>query len=159
VSARARARACVTLERENEMADYLFVYGTLLPGRGPAALRPVLARLRDVGPGTTCGRLYHLGRYPGCKLIDGDEVIAGRVLELPDDPEVLRVLDAYEGYDPAGEATSLFIRRRCQVRVTTDDGRTIDCWVYEYNRDLGKATHIPGGSYADWQRRDPGPWD
>ena len=65
------------------MPDYLFVYGTLLPGRGPKALRPVLDRLRDVGPGTTCGRLYHLGRYPGCKLLEGDEVIAGRVLELP----------------------------------------------------------------------------
>jgi gamma-glutamylcyclotransferase (GGCT)/AIG2-like uncharacterized protein YtfP len=65
------------------MPEYLFVYGTLLPGVGPIRLRELTRRLRPVGLATVRGRLYDLGAYPGV-VVDavGDEV-AGYVYELP----------------------------------------------------------------------------
>src|SRR6185436_15278063 len=80
------------IPRRSEAADcinpaapmsFLFVYGTLLPGHAPAAMRDVVASLRPVGPATVRGRLYHLGAYPGLVLDAGDAsgVVHGMLLE------------------------------------------------------------------------------
>jgi gamma-glutamylcyclotransferase (GGCT)/AIG2-like uncharacterized protein YtfP len=126
--------------------SYLFVYGTLLPGRAPAVIAEVVDRLRVVGPGTVAGRLYDLGPYPACAL-DGDcgRLIHGVVLEIPD-AGVLARLDWYEGYAAHDEAgASLFLRTTCDV--TLDNGRSVPAWVYVYNRDLSRARLIEGGRY------------
>jgi gamma-glutamylcyclotransferase (GGCT)/AIG2-like uncharacterized protein YtfP len=41
------------------------VYGTLRPGRAPAAVAAVVATLRPLGAARVRGRLYDLGAYPG----------------------------------------------------------------------------------------------
>ena len=126
--------------------QYLFVYGTLLPGLAPAVIAEVVDRLRVVGHGTVPGRLYDLGAFPAC-AIDGvcGRLIHGVVLELPD-ADVLGRLDWYEGYaahDEAGE--NLFVRTTCDVSL--DDGQSVSAWVYVYNRDLSRARLIESGRY------------
>jgi len=125
--------------------QYLFVYGTLLPGRAPAVIAEVVDRLRVVGRGTTPGRLYDLGAYPACAL-DGvcGRLIHGVVLELPD-ADVLGRLDWYEGYAAHDDAGSLFLRTVCDV--TLAEGGRVRSWVYVYNRPVKAARLISGGRY------------
>ncbi len=126
---------------------YLFVYGTLLPDHAPAEIMAVVRTFRPKGRGLARGRLYDLGEYPGAILDAASETeVSGEVFELPKDPQVLRSLDEYEGYDPANPEASLFVRRRCPVEVI--GGGKIDCWVYAYNRDPGQAPLVSGGDYA-----------
>jgi gamma-glutamylcyclotransferase (GGCT)/AIG2-like uncharacterized protein YtfP len=125
------------------MSTYLFAYGTLRPGREPGEIAPMTAKLRAVGAGFVRGSLYDLGEYPGAVLDDSaDNEIAGTVLELPVDAGVLEQLDAYEGYDPAVPATSLFVR--VLHRVTLVSGGELTCWIYVYNGDLTGTRRVGG---------------
>lgn len=158
---------------------HLFVYGTLRWSLLPEAYRPAIARgvtppavsatplwneeqfpellravsqrLQYAGSGQVRGRLYDLGPYPAA-VVDpqADSDIHGDVYWLPPDPAVLVSLDAYEGYDACYPERSLF--RRVPVQVRLDDGRTIECWMYVYNRDLGDAVIIPEGDYVAYRR-------
>ena len=127
--------------------EYLFVYGTLLPGRAPVSIADVANRLKVVGPGTTAGRLYHLGGYPGCVLESGcGQRIHGQLLELPQPADaVLAKLDWYEDYVASDPRGSLFTRTTCQV--TLGDGRQQTAWVYVYTREVGRARLIDSGKY------------
>jgi gamma-glutamylcyclotransferase (GGCT)/AIG2-like uncharacterized protein YtfP len=133
--------------------DYLFAYGTLRPALWPEVLRPVLAGLRCLGEATVAGRMYDLGAHP-CAVFDASGRIRGDVLELPSQPEVLAALDAYEDFDPADHAGSLFLRLRCEARL--DDGRVLLCWMYAYNRDPGSAIPVPDGDYLRWRAEQKG---
>ena len=126
------------------MRDYLFVYGSLMPGRAPAAIAETAARLRPIGAAAVEGRLYDLGEYTGAVHNGGARgMIPGHVLELPGDESVLKSLDAYEGCDPHDPRKSLFVRRRTTARF--DDGRELDCWIYVYNREPRGARLIHRG--------------
>jgi gamma-glutamylcyclotransferase (GGCT)/AIG2-like uncharacterized protein YtfP len=114
------------------MKQCLFVYGTLHPDRAPAEIREVVSKLVPVGPGTIGGTLHDLGEYPGLTLDGEKQLVRGTVFALPDDAEVLRRLDQYEGYFPREPSNSLFIRSK--HLITLDDGTTLSCWVYVYNR-------------------------
>lgn len=122
--------------------DVLFVYGSLLPG---LPLHPLLASAVPLGPGQIPGRLYDLGDYPGAVTTPHGRV-HGEAYRLRD-PGLLRRLDDEEGYDPADEAGSLYVRRR--VPVTLADGRVIAAWAYLYAGPLAQAVPIPSG---DWRR-------
>jgi gamma-glutamylcyclotransferase (GGCT)/AIG2-like uncharacterized protein YtfP len=127
------------------MADYLFVYGTLLPGAGPAGLRALTARFRPVGLATVRGRLYDLGAYPAAVLDDPAGTIIGHLLEVPDDPVTWRALDEYEGCDPQDPAAGLYRRERCSAKL--DDGRQVNCWVYAYNGRVDARQAIASGRW------------
>ena len=132
------------------MTQYIFLYGTLLPDHAPAQIAPAVARLRSVGRGQVQGWLYDLGSYPGAVLRKAGPPIYGEVFELPDDPEILRRMDAYEEFDPERRQSTEFVRQQCPVAM--QDGRKIRCWVYVYNRDPGAAPRIVGGAFAVWRR-------
>lgn len=130
------------------MQDYLFAYGTLRPGLAPPSLRPLVAQLQWIGGGSTPGRLYDLGSYPGA-IFDrlAESQIAGDVFALPEDAsELLEQLDDYEGFSAADIANSLFVRFRVAVRLA--DGREINCWAYRYHRDVGQGSLVVAGDYA-----------
>ena len=57
--------------------------------------------------------------------------IAGTVFQLPNDPDVLCALDAYEEFDPDAPGSSLFLRVLHPVALTK--GGTLQCWIYVYN--------------------------
>lgn len=120
------------------MSEYLFLYGTLQPGRAPEEIAPTVGKLRRVGPGRVRGVLYDLGNYPGAVLDrETDSEIEGIVYELPADADILSALDAYEEFDPEAPETSLFLR--VSHPVVLDDGETPQCWLYVFNHDPAGA--------------------
>jgi len=128
------------------MSKYLFVYGTLLPDEHPCEIADAVRKLRRVGKARARGRLYDFGDYPGAVLdASARETITGLVYEIPEEPTLLRKLDAYEGFDERHPESSLFLRKRRWVRL--DDGRRQLAWVYEYNGDPSTGTHISHGDY------------
>ena len=128
------------------MSAYLFVYGTLLLAHAPAETAHAVSKLRPIGEGFVNGVLYDLGEYPGAVLDpDSNSRIAGTVFQLPDDPNVLHTLDAYEEFDPNAPGSSLFIR--VSHPVALESGGTLQCWVYVYNRNPGSAPIFSGGIY------------
>jgi len=125
--------------------SHLFVYGTLRPGLAPPLIAEVVGRTSVVGAATVCGKLYHLGAYPGCKLEEeGGDVIHGMVLTIPDAATLAR-LDWYEDYVASDAAGSLFVRRRAVARL--EGGGEMAVWVYEYNRSVFTARLIASGRY------------
>jgi gamma-glutamylcyclotransferase (GGCT)/AIG2-like uncharacterized protein YtfP len=136
------------------MSDFLFAYGTLQPGCVPAKIARLAKKLRPLGVGFVHGAVYDLGRYPGAiadALSKGE--IFGTVMELPEDPDFLRELDAYEGYDPQEPKTSEYIRERQTVEMS--DGRSVDCWFYRFNGKADPARAIASGVWS--RKRESGP--
>jgi gamma-glutamylcyclotransferase (GGCT)/AIG2-like uncharacterized protein YtfP len=132
------------------MSEYLFAYGTLQPDHVAEEIASTVARFRTVGRGHVRGSLYDLGEYPGAILsASSQKRIIGTVFELPEDPDVLKQLDEYEGFDPRKPAASLFVRKLHPVTLAA--GRTVRCWVYEYNGNPESARLLANGSY----RRKP----
>ena len=129
------------------MSDYLFSYGTLQPELAPGEIATAVKRLRRVGTGFVCGVMYDLGEYPGL-ILGGNatQQIEGSVFRIPGDTSVLDELDAYEEYDPKFPESSLFVR--VQHPVEMSDGRTLDCWMYLYNRDTASANVVSSGAFA-----------
>jgi gamma-glutamylcyclotransferase (GGCT)/AIG2-like uncharacterized protein YtfP len=96
--------------------------------------------------------LYDLGDYPGVVLDpDSPQEIFGTVSRLPQDEGFLRLLDEYEGFDPAAPDSSLFIRALHPVLLST--GHTLPCWIYVYNGTLDSARIVPEGRYPEKRRR------
>lgn len=105
----------------------------------------MVSGLERVGRAWIRGRLYDLGDYPGAVADSAATTrVHGQVFRLPADPAVLRALDAYEGYNPAHPAGSLFVRT--QRLATLGSGRRIRCWIYVYGPDPGSAPVVPHGN-------------
>ena len=114
-----------------EDPTYLFVYGTLMPGR----LRwPILAPFaRRHRPAEVGGRLYDSGNGWPVAVFGGEGVIPGVLVELEPDrvDEALPVLDEVE--DTATDT----LRR---IEVTTVDG--VQTWAYHYAHTVDGFTPI-----------------
>lgn len=130
---------------------HLFVYGTLMSaaiGKLGRAQRERLRREGEaLGPATTAGGLYDLGRYPA--LAAGDDpadVVHGEVYALRDPVKSLRWLDAYEGIVPGDHASNEYQRLTRPVRLA--DGTEITAWVYLYTRDPSRHQPLPGGRWS-----------
>jgi len=65
---------------------------------------------------------------------------------LPEDAGVLLELDGYEGFTADAPEESLFIRML--HTMTFEEGGTLQCWVYTYNRNPGLARILADGE--DW---------
>jgi gamma-glutamylcyclotransferase (GGCT)/AIG2-like uncharacterized protein YtfP len=126
--------------------QYLFVYGTLLPGAAPPEIAPIVARLQAVGDGFIRGRLFDLGEYPGVVLDETGEEIPGKIFRLPQEPEVLKRLDEYEEFNAVQPEGSLFVRKQWPV-IRRDGNRKLICWVYVYNPHAGTAPTITPGDF------------
>lgn len=132
------------------MSEFLFVYGTLRPELAPPRMQPIVRQLRRVGSGWLFGRLHDLGRFPAAVFDPSATTqVHGEVFQLPDTPDLLRTLDAYEEFDPARPADSLFVRRQHPVHLA--EGRVVACWVYVYNRSLHGVPPIDDGDYLRWR--------
>ena len=124
----------------------LFAYGTLMVGcsrrplLGPAAALEAPARVR--------GSLYDFGEYPGL-VLDGAGWVAGEVYRVPDLADRLPALDRAEGYDPADEAGSLYVRRRAPARLAGGSSREV--WVYLINGPGGPPGGGPRIPSGDWR--------
>jgi gamma-glutamylcyclotransferase (GGCT)/AIG2-like uncharacterized protein YtfP len=122
--------------RSKRRDSLLFVYGTLRPFAAVAMARWLRRAARYLGPATTRGRLYDLGRYPGIRPARGrGETVAGDVYRVAN-PRVLRMLDRYE---------ERFVRERCAVKLARG-GRRV-AWIYRYRYGVARAARIASGDY------------
>lgn len=129
------------------MSEYIFAYGTLLPENVPTDLGGAVRKLKFVGNGHIHGKLYDLGDFPGAVLNkSAKNRIYGRVYELPGDQQTLKSLDKYEEYYPSNKRKSLYVRRKAVV--TLKNRKKLECWVYEYNRDVSLSPVIKSGEYS-----------
>src|ERR1700691_1208242 len=129
------------------MSQFLFAYGTLQPGLAPTKIARIAAKLRPVGEGFVRGVLYDLGGYTGAVADPAAKgKIAGTVMELPEDEDILAQLDKYEGFDPQAPETSEYIRERQIVELKT--GSTMECWFYGYNRKPRNADRVESGAWG-----------
>ena len=113
-------------------------YGTLMTGMGYLPGHPEPGEM--VGPCRLAGRLYDVGRYPA--LVPGPGVVVGELWRV--DAAALVTLDAWEEYEPADEARSVFVRRRVELV----DPPSTAAWTYVWNRPVAALALIPGG---DWR--------
>ncbi len=126
------------------MAEYLFVYGTLLgEAPDPTVNRVVRQFCEDAGAATVAGRLYRLGWYPGLVpgMGDGSGRISGRLLRVRAPKLCWPVLDAYEGCDPEAPGRSEFVRRKLKVSPASGNA-DIDAWTYVYTGPLSRGEPI-----------------
>ncbi len=115
--------------------DLLFVYGTLHPDRAPEEMVADVKRLVLVDAATVQGQLFQLDEYPALvRKPEATDEVHGFVFELPNDPELLARIDAYEGFIPDAPETSLFLRER--IHATLPDDSVVTAWAYLYNRQL-----------------------
>ena len=118
---------------------YLFVYGTLLPGLAPPAMRRSRGSHSARRAGGVRGRLFDLGAISGAGARSRRPGPSTATLEVPDDPRLLAPDRRVRGYDANDPARSLFRRVPCRAELA-GRVRSIDCWVYVYNGDLADAT-------------------
>ena len=113
----------------------LFAYGTLQDPRRVVALVGGSFRCRVVAPATISGVLFDVrGEYPALRPPElPDDLVPGVVLEIDDG--ALPRLDEYEG---TGEG--LYVRESRQVHLR--DGRSVEAWVYLYNRPTTSLRRI-----------------
>ncbi len=123
---------------------HLFAYGTLQPGLAPLEIAPVVEKLRLVGEGFLFGKLYDLGSYPGAVIDSASAwLVYGTVYELPEEAEILRQIDAYEGPEYA----------RIEQLVTLVAGKVLTCWVYDYQGRPSEERFIERGQWVERRKR------
>jgi gamma-glutamylcyclotransferase (GGCT)/AIG2-like uncharacterized protein YtfP len=69
------------------------------------------------------------------------------VMQLPEDPGLLRRLDAYEEYDPQSRETSEYVRELQLVELSF--GETLQCWFYRYNWKPDESRLIASGAWRN----------
>jgi gamma-glutamylcyclotransferase (GGCT)/AIG2-like uncharacterized protein YtfP len=127
-----------TSPSDKPRSDYLFTYGTLQPGRAPAEIASLVARLEIAGRGYVYGTLFDFGHYPGAVLdASSANQIPGTIYKLPADRALLAELDEYEEFSPQSPETSQFIRELHTVHW--EDGQSVPCWVYVYNERFSRS--------------------
>lgn len=135
-----------------------FFYGTLIAGSDNPVTAAAHALLRDRGPATARGTLLAVcdaaeGCYP--ILLSGAGPVHGRLYEAaPGFGEAdLAALDAYEEFDPADPAGSLYLRGT--ILVTDAEGAFHEAQAYSFNGlPPSGAQPIADGDFSAWLTRE-----
>jgi gamma-glutamylcyclotransferase (GGCT)/AIG2-like uncharacterized protein YtfP len=139
--------------RKNSVAEFLFVYGSLLSNLNHPMHRIIEQKAVLVGRARVSGSLYDLGDYPG--LIIHPELrtrVWGEVYRFDEQHPLLDELDAYEECGPSKTRSGEYRRRRVVARLMSGGGR-VEAWVYEYRGPLRGHTPIRGGDYLKYLNR------
>ncbi|MBJ19708.1 MAG: hypothetical protein GY910_10865 [bacterium] len=121
--------------------DWIALYGSLMRGLGGMNSLGISDRMRYVGPCICAGELFDLGGYPGLRL--GEARVVGELYAILD-PQVLEILDEFEGFDPERPRESLYLRERTDLI----DPPQMRAWVYRYNHVPDARARIGSG---DWR--------
>lgn len=117
---------------------YLFVYGTLRRAFHNQYAQYLAANATWMGLARVAGKLYDLGRYPGLqRSTTPGEWVTGELYRLPELPDLLPTLDAYEGSD----------FERVLAVAQRADRRRVKAWVYEYCPRVSEAWRVASGDY------------
>lgn len=130
---------------EPDVAEYLFVYGTLRRDCGND-LHRLIARNSDyVGMATFQGEMFHVADYPGIIASENkaDQVV-GELYLLSNTIKLLNVLDEYEEYDAEDLTGSLFVRSKVDVLLKNEK---ITSYAYLYHRSVKDLKKIESGDF------------
>lgn len=120
----------------------VFVYGSL---KKSFYNHHILKDSKFIGYGTTTGKLYNLGMFPGMvegSYTEGTDTIYGEVYQV--NKETLQILDKLEGYRPRGH--SMYIRMNKLVYI---GDIMATCYAYRYNGSILLADYIEGGVWEE----------
>ncbi|WP_258104759.1 gamma-glutamylcyclotransferase [Marinoscillum sp. MHG1-6] len=127
------------------MKEYLFAYGLL---KRKYSSNPIYGvppmPIKYVGVGIYQGKLYRVAHYPGVKYDPkSSNKVIGDVYEV-NNPFFLNRMDAYE---MAWPLIKKFPEYRRVKRPVIVKGKTIQCWVYEYEKPLSPLKRIFSGDF------------
>jgi len=111
---------------------FVFVYGTLKVG-GHFAQSFNHLRLSSI-PAKAKGTMYEGSSWFPAVIFGGEKVVIGELHEYEQIDRVLRQLDYIEGYREEGSKHNLYNRRK--VVVTTDEGKEVEAYSYEFNHSV-----------------------
>lgn len=119
-------------------------YGTLRYADAVSALQA--KGCKRMGQALIPATMYDLGAFPGIKMGSGQTVID--IFHIPEDKEyqILRGLDAYEGYRETDPEGSLYVREAVPVRLAEEPMPQL-VEVYIYNHPTESHPAVPSG---DW---------
>lgn len=126
----------------------LLLYGSLRRGERSYEQLGLGPRLRFLMPGVARGRLYDLGPYPA--FAPGSGLVHGELFEIAD-ASVLADLDAFEEYDPANPAGSLYVREPVVLLDTPHEA-----FIYRYNRPTDGFPEIASGDWITYRKARDG---
>jgi gamma-glutamylcyclotransferase (GGCT)/AIG2-like uncharacterized protein YtfP len=125
--------------------NYLFVYGTLMQAYDHPMARLLSEQAERLGEGSCCGQLFRIKHYPGLIASnDARDRVFGELFRLRETKRLLAKLDDYEGCGPSAPQPTLYIR---VTRPITLPDRTVDAWVYLYNRPVSGLPRILSGRF------------
>ena len=120
--------------------NYLFVYGTLRNTYNLKLKDKVSKELEYLGSAKIGASLYDLGKYPGVVREDKKSEVIGDVFIVNNPLKVFGILDKYEGNE--------FTRTRKRVHLKS--GKSINAWIYWYNRNPEGKQRIRQKDYLNY---------
>jgi gamma-glutamylcyclotransferase (GGCT)/AIG2-like uncharacterized protein YtfP len=127
------------------MAEYLFVYGTLMKAAGHPMAVHLAANARHAGPARFRGKLYRVAHYPGAVASkNAADEVHGELYELRNPARLFEVLDAYEGCSPGDPEPTKYVRVLGSVNA---GGSAVSTWIYLYNWPLDGLAQIASGRF------------
>lgn len=141
----------------SHLPRHLFFYGTLVAGSSNPVAAAIHAALEPIGLASAAGILHAIpdpaGWFPALVLNDGPDAarVSGALYRASAgfDAELLARMDAYEDFDPADLAGSLY--RRITIMVRTEGDDDVAAATYVWNRALPPgAERVGGGHFAGW---------
>lgn len=118
----------------SQVAEYLFVYGTLRSEFTNSYAEKLRAGARLIGRTVVRGSIYRVADYPGYRTVPDGEV-HGELYELDHPEQLLASLDRYEGSE---------YRR---LSIPLDSGK--QAWVYEYASEPSANARIASGDFLN----------
>jgi len=131
------------------MNNRIFIYGTLM--KGFKMHRKILLRcnVKYISKGHIKGKLYDLQNYP-CVTENKFSETYGELYQMQNVHNI-KIIDAYEGFDPSDTRNSLYVRKEVDVSF---DNKLIKAWAYFYNKALPKnAIEITSGDYRKYKMK------
>jgi gamma-glutamylcyclotransferase (GGCT)/AIG2-like uncharacterized protein YtfP len=128
------------------MAEFLFVYGTLMKATDHPMAAELQRHARFVGDAVFNGRLYRLDGYPGAVAsADASDQVHGELYELTAAGRILPVLDRYEGCAVGSPKPTEYVR---ELRSVHAGETSFKAWIYMYNHAADGWERIASGRYA-----------
>lgn len=127
--------------------QFIFVYGTLRKEFNHPIHTCISGSIDYMDKAYFRGILYEVGKFPGAVAVsDTERRITGELYRIKKPTKLFAVLDIYEGYHSGFPTKSLFIRVKKKVKLIT--GKSIQAWIYLYNRPVKKLKEIESGDYV-----------
>ena len=132
------------MKKDTASAEYLFVYGSLRTESQHPMAKLLNQKGESLGEAYVWGRLYLISWYPALVSSPYGMRVLGELFRINDEPGFWKLFDEYEGYDPANEAESLFVRRRLPVLRGSKERLA---WLYIYNQPIDGMKIIESGDF------------